>query len=101
MLGAYPGYRGPIQTAAANVGLPTLPFAMADGDNAAAASRLIWGFTMLPNDGSVTLAQCATGAMNATAGSCAQALVANGQANAIWRIGWEVNGSWVLWGLGS
>src|ERR1035437_6242258 len=118
MLGAYPGYRGSIQTAASNVGLSTLPFAMGFGDNATAAaessgaaafaqwataagSRLIWGFTMLPNDGSVTLAQCATGAMNATAVSCAQALVANGQANAIWRIGWEMNGSWFLWGLGS
>src|ERR1035437_9413924 len=114
MLGAYPGYRGSIQTAASNVGLSTLPFAMGFGDNATAAaessgaaafaqwataagSRLIWGFTMLPNDGSVTLAQCATGAINATAVSCAQALVANGQANAIWRIGWEMNGSWFLW----
>jgi hypothetical protein len=65
----------------------------ADANNA----RLIAPFNMLPDSG-VTAAQAVDGAMNQTAVAFAQNLVANGQANAVIRIGWEFNGGWFPWG---
>ncbi len=63
-------------------------------------ARLIAPFNMLPDHG-VTPQQAVAGAMDATARSFAQSLVANGQSDAIVRIGWEMNGSWFPWGATS
>ncbi len=60
-------------------------------------ARLIAPFNMLPDSG-VSAAQAVDGAMNQTAINFAQNLVANGQADAVIRIGWEFNGGWFPWG---
>jgi hypothetical protein len=44
-----------------------------------------------------TLAQGATGAFNSYYVTLAQTLVADGQANAYLRLGWEFDGSWMPW----
>ena len=63
-------------------------------------ARLVAPFNMLPDAG-VTAEQAMTGLMNATAQGFARSLVANGQGDAIVRIGWEMNGSWFPWGTHS
>jgi hypothetical protein len=72
---------------------------LAEGANRLHA-RLIAPFNMLPDRG-VTAQQAAAGAMDATARSFAQSLVAHGQSDAIVRIGWEMNGTWFPWGATS
>lgn len=52
---------------------------------------------MLPRDGSGTLAEGAAGAYDAIFISTARALVQNGLADAVIRIGWEFNGDWMPW----
>jgi hypothetical protein len=52
---------------------------------------------MLPTDGSATLSDGQTGALDQHFETVAQILVANGHADAILRIGWEFNGSWYPW----
>ncbi len=58
--------------------------------------EIIWGVPMLPNSGS-TLAEGAAGDFNKNFVTLAQNFVASGQSDAIIRLGWEFNGSWVPW----
>jgi glycosyl hydrolase family 26 len=60
---------------------------------------MIWGVPMLPNSGA-TLAQGAAGDYNQYFITLAQNFVAEGQGDAILRIGWEFNGSWFPWAAG-
>jgi hypothetical protein len=60
--------------------------------------QMIFSVPMLPASGA-TLAQGAAGAYNAHFTRMAQALVANGQGNAIIRLGWEMNGDWFAWSI--
>jgi hypothetical protein len=53
---------------------------------------------MLPASGA-TLAQGATGAYNSYFTTLARSLVANGDSNAILRLGWEMNGNWFPWSI--
>jgi Glycosyl hydrolase family 26 len=59
--------------------------------------RLVLGVPILPGVG--TLAQGATGAYNQYFATLAQNLVAEGQGNAILRLGWEFNGDWYPWSV--
>ena len=62
--------------------------------------KMTFAIPMLPNDGVSTLAKGATGQYNATFGQIADALIRNGHADAILRIGWEFNGGWYPWYAG-
>ena len=59
--------------------------------------RLVLAVPILPGVG--TLAQGATGAYNQYFSTLAHNLVADGQANAILRLGWEFNGTWYPWSV--
>lgn len=113
-LGIYSGYQAGTDSDAQQIGLSKFPYVMSfvsgantgtiSGGAASLAqwatgqgSHLIAPFNLLPDSG-VSPAQAVSGAMNATAVSYGQALVANGQADAIIRIGWEMNGGWFPWG---
>jgi len=61
--------------------------------------RLVLGVPILPGVG--TLAQGATGAYNQYFTTLAQNLVAQGEGNAILRLGWEFNGTWYPWSVAS
>ncbi|MCX7304396.1 MAG: glycosyl hydrolase [Hyphomicrobiales bacterium] len=52
---------------------------------------------MLPKDGSGSLAEGAAGAYDAIFIMTARALIQNGHADAVIRIGWEFNGDWMPW----
>jgi len=52
---------------------------------------------MLPKDGEGTLAEGAAGAYDAIFIMTARALIQNGHADAVIRIGWEFNGDWMPW----
>lgn len=58
---------------------------------------LIFSLPMLPKDGRSTLVAGAQGAYNEQVRQVAMALVENGQADAVIRIGWEFNASWFRW----
>jgi hypothetical protein len=57
---------------------------------------LALGVPMLTNDGG-SLRAGASGAYDAHFKHLAEQLVANGQGNAILRVGWEFNGNWFTW----
>ena len=57
--------------------------------------RLVLGVPILPGTG--TLAQGATGAYNTYFATLGRTLVADGEATAILRLGWEFNGTWFRW----
>jgi hypothetical protein len=59
--------------------------------------KMTFAVPMLPNDKVSTLAKGATGQYNATFAQIADALIRNGHADAILRIGWEFNGGWFPW----
>jgi hypothetical protein len=61
--------------------------------------RLVLGVPILPGVG--TLAQGATGAYNQYFTTLAKNLVAEGEGNAILRLGWEFNGTWYPWSVAS
>ncbi len=61
--------------------------------------RLSIGVPILPGVG--TLAQGATGAYNQYFTVLGQNLVADNEANAILRLGWEFNGNWFTWSVGN
>jgi hypothetical protein len=61
--------------------------------------RLAIGVPILPGVG--TLAQGATGAYNQYFSTLGTNLVADNEANAILRLGWEFNGNWFTWSVGS
>jgi hypothetical protein len=61
--------------------------------------RLTLGIPILPGVG--TLAQGATGAYNQYFTTLGQNLVADNEANAILRLGWEFNGNWFTWSVGN
>ena len=63
----------------------------------ASGLRLVLGVPILPGVG--TLAQGATGAYNQYFTTLAKNLVADGQSNAILRLGWEFNGDWYPWSV--
>ena len=52
---------------------------------------------MLPEDGSGTLAEGASGAYDAIFVTTARALIENDLADSVIRIGWEFNGDWMPW----
>ena len=62
--------------------------------------RTIYSIPLLPNSGG-TLAEGASGTYNDHFARLGRALVAGGEADAILRLGWEVNGSWYRWSAGS
>ena len=64
----------------------------------ASGCRLVAPFNLVVNSG-MTVASVASGAMDATATSFGNPLVSNGCANAIIRIGWEMNQSQFPWGM--
>jgi hypothetical protein len=59
--------------------------------------RLVLGVPILPGVG--TLAQGATGAYNQYFATLGKNLVADKEANAILRLGWEFNGDWFPWSV--
>jgi Glycosyl hydrolase family 26 len=61
--------------------------------------RLVLGIPILPGVG--TLAQGATGAYNQYFTTLGTNLVADKEANAILRLGWEFNGNWFPWSVSS
>jgi hypothetical protein len=61
--------------------------------------RLVLGIPILPGTG--TLAGGASGAYNQYFTTLAQNLVADGEGNAILRLGWEFNGWWYPWSVAS
>jgi hypothetical protein len=61
--------------------------------------RLAIGVPILPSVG--TLAQGATGAYNQYFTILGKNLVSDNEANAILRLGWEFNGNWFTWSVGS
>ena len=61
--------------------------------------RLVLGVPILPGTG--TLARGATGAYNAYFLTLARTLVSDGEATAVLRLGWEFNGTWFRWSVGS
>ncbi len=67
--------------------------------------QLVLAVPMIPTDSSGTaqgtLAQGATGAYDQYFTTLAQNLVADGEGNAILRLGWEFNGNWYAWSVAS
>jgi len=59
--------------------------------------RLSLAVPMLPKDGRSTLEAGAEGAYDSHFRHIARALVANGRADAVLRLGWEFNGEWSAW----
>lgn len=59
--------------------------------------KLTLSVPMLTRDGTGSLGEGAAGAKDETFRHVGRALVANGQADAIVRIGWEFNGDWMPW----
>jgi len=68
-----------------------------EGGWAGSGYRLVLGVPILPGVG--TLAQGATGAYNQYFTTLAKNLVAEGEGNAILRLGWEFNGTWYPWSV--
>ena len=61
--------------------------------------RVVYSVPMLPDSGG-TLQQGAAGAYNTYFSQLAQTLAAHGESDAVIRIGWEFNGSWMKWNAG-
>jgi hypothetical protein len=57
----------------------------------------VYAVAMLPEDGSATMRQCATGAYNDRWRQFGTNIRAKGQDDAIIRLGWEFNGDWFVW----
>jgi hypothetical protein len=68
-----------------------------EGGWAGSGYRLVLGVPILPGVG--TLAQGATGTYNQYFATLAQNLVAQGESNAILRLGWEFTGNWYPWSV--
>lgn len=58
--------------------------------------RVVYSVPMLPDSGG-TLGEGASGAYNAHFAQLAQTLVTHGEGDAVIRLGWEFNGSWMRW----
>jgi hypothetical protein len=63
--------------------------------------RVVLGVPIIPNGTGATLAQGATGAYDQYFTTLGQTLVANGEADAILRLGWEFDGTWYPWSVTS
>ena len=63
--------------------------------------RLVLGVPVIPGGSGGSLASGATGAYNPYFATLAQNLVAQGEGNAILRLGWEFNGTWYPWSVAS
>jgi hypothetical protein len=72
-----------------------------EGGWAGSGYRLVLGVPIVPGGTGATLATGATGAYNGYFTTLAQNLVAQGESNAILRLGWEFNGSWYPWSVSS
>ena len=72
-----------------------------EGAWAGSGYRLVLGVPMIPGSSGGTLAQGATGAYDQYFATLAQNLVAQGESNAILRLGWEFNGNWYPWSVAS
>ena len=64
---------------------------------AAGRKSVVYSLPMLPPDHSATLAQGAQGKFDQLFSNYGAALVKNGYANAVIRIGWEFNAEWYAW----
>ncbi|MGA2519814.1 MAG: alkaline phosphatase family protein [Acidimicrobiales bacterium] len=71
------------------------------GGWAGSGYRLVLGVPLVPSSSGATLAQGATGSYNQYFATLAQNLVAEGEGNAILRLGWEFNGTWYPWSVAS
>jgi len=63
--------------------------------------KMIWGVSILPNEGDYTLQQGAAGDFNQYFVELAQHFVADGFGDSIIRLGWEFNGDWFKWAAAS
>jgi hypothetical protein len=68
------------------------------GQWAGSGAQPVLSVPMLPPSGA-TLAQGATGAYDSYFRTLAENLVADGDSNAILRLGWEMNGNWYPWSI--
>ena len=114
-LGAYRGAGNPNGVAQFGSWIPSgVPYALdwVPGDNWGTIESPVWsvgawkgkgykmvfGVPIIPSTGG-SLAQGATGAYNFHFQKLAQTLVAQGQPNAILRLGWEFSGGWYDWSV--
>ena len=65
------------------------------------AGTLSIGIAMLPEDKSGSFATCATGAYDQYYKDIGSKLVSLGRGDAFVRLGWEANGDWYAWSIGS
>ncbi len=63
--------------------------------------RLQIGIAMLPEDGSGSFATCATGAYDQYYKDIGSKLASLGRGDSVIRLGWEANGDWYKWSIGS
>ncbi|WP_116112637.1 hypothetical protein [Austwickia chelonae] len=63
--------------------------------------KLVYGLSLLPQDGTGSLATVARGDHDQVWRRQAQTLLAHGRGDAIVRIGWEANGDWWPWQAGA
>jgi len=70
-----------------------------EGGWSGTGDRLVLAVPIIPGSSGGTLAQGATGAYNQYFATLAQNLVAQGESNAILRLGWEFNGNWYPWSV--
>jgi hypothetical protein len=63
--------------------------------------RLVLGVPMVPGSSGATLAQGATGGYDPYYYTLGLNLVAEGEADAVLRLGWEFNGNWYPWSVAS
>lgn len=116
VLGVYAGYTNlaGVQAVATMLGRPvTQAMDFFDGTNWSSIEhspanevpkwsgyQMTWSVPMLPQSGA-SLRVGATGAYDSHFAAVADYLVANGQADAIIRLGWEFNGNWFPWSAGN
>ena len=60
---------------------------------------LLYGLPLVPEDGSVTLADIASGQHDAVFATLADQMRENGRGDTVVRVGWEANGPWFAWGV--
>ena len=65
------------------------------------AGTLSIGIAMLPEDKSGSFATCATGAYDQYYKDIGRKLVSLGRGDSFVRLGWEANGDWYAWSIGS
>jgi hypothetical protein len=80
-------------------GWPSMAGAVHVGSWSSTRYRLVLGVPILPGVG--TLAVGATGAYDSYFATLGENLVSDHEANAILRLGWEFNGTWFPWSVGT